>query len=95
MTPIKQTFKRYNLDIQSPAIGLMALGTFLCGINLTLISTNLGPISNQARIWNDCVNTTQDFLYGLPNFVATDDSELKAMAVNLCNGSTPQEVERP
>ncbi len=95
MAEIKQDPKRFAFDIYSPVIGVIALGVSLCGISLVIIGIRIGPLVRQASIWNGCVDTTQDFLSELPNFVATDAEDLKAMSVNLCNGSTPQRVESP
>ena len=85
--------KRLNFEIHSPVIGVIALGVGLCGINLGIIGIRLAPLARQATIWNGCVETTRDFLSILPDFAATNKEDLQAMAVNLCNGSTPQKVE--
>ncbi len=86
--------KRLNFEINSSAFAVLVLGVCLGSISLTLISARLGPISRQASIWNDCVDTTQTFLSGLQSFYDTEPKELNAMSVNLCNGSTPQKVEQ-
>ena len=83
--------KRSNFEIHSPVFGVIALGIGLCGISLGMIGVRLGPLARQASIWNGCVDTTQEFLSALPDFATTEDGELQAMAVNLCNGSTPQQ----
>ena len=87
--------KLLNFEINSPAIGAIALGVGLCGISLAVIGIRLAPIARQANLWNGCVQTTQDFLSGMPGFAETEVNDLQAMAVNLCNGSTPQKEERP
>ena len=86
--------KLLNFEINSPAIGAIALGVGLCGISLAVIGIRLGPIAHQANLWNGCVQTTQNFLSDIPGFAQTEVNDLKAMAVNLCNGSTPQKEER-
>ena len=85
--------RKFNFEIYSPVLGVIALGVFLCGISLSFIGLQILPISRHSRIWNSCVETTKDFLWELPNFENTLDSDLQAMAVNLCNGSIPQKVE--
>jgi len=86
--------KLLNFEINSPAIGAIALGVGLCGISLALIGIRLGPMARQAKIWNGCVQTTRNFLSDIPGFAQTEINDLQAMAVNLCNGSTPQKEER-
>ena len=86
--------KRLNFEISSPAIGAITLGVALCGISLAVIGIRLGPIVHQANLWNGCVQTTHNFLSDIPGFAQTEVNDLKAMAVNLCNGSTPQKVQR-
>ena len=94
MADIKEP-KGLNFEIQSPVLGAIALGVGLCGISLMVIGIRLLPLSRQSTIWNGCVQTTKDFLTALPDFVAADAGDLQAMAVNLCNGSTPQKVKGP
>ena len=86
--------KLLNFEINSPAIGAIALGVGLCGISLAVIGIRLGPIAHQANLWNGCVQTTRNFLSDIPGFAQTEINDLQAMAVNLCNGSTPQKEER-
>ena len=92
-SPMNETGKRtkfLNFEISSPAIGAIALGVGLCGISLAVIGIRLTPIARQANLWNGCVQTTQNFLSDIPGFAQTEVNDLQAMAVNLCNGSTPQ-----
>ncbi len=84
---------QYKFEIRTPVLGVIALGVGLCGISLGVIAIRLGPLSRQAIIWNGCIETTSEFLSALPDFAITDSSDIKAMSVNLCNGSTPQKVE--
>ena len=93
MVESNECIGQYKFEIRTPVLGVIALGVGLCGISLGVIAMRLGPLSRQAIIWNGCIETTSEFLAALPDFSTTDFSDIKAMAVNLCNGSTPQKVE--
>ncbi len=93
MVESKEQTARFKIELQSPVVGAIAFGVGVCGICLGVICMRLGPLARQAIIWNGCVQTTKGFLSTLPDFSCTDVGDLQAMAVNLCNGSTPQRVE--
>ena len=93
MVELNDETVRCKIELQSPAVGVIAFAVGLCGICLAVICLKLGPLARQAVIWNGCVQTTQEFLSALPDFSTTDVGDLQAMAVNLCNGSTPQKVD--
>ena len=93
MVESNDCIRQYKFEIRTPVLGVIALGVGLCGISLGVIAMRLGPLSRQAIIWNGCIETTSEFLSALPDFAITDSSDIKAMAVNLFNGSTPQKVE--
>ncbi len=85
--------KKINFEMRSPAVGVLAVGVALCGVSLALIAQRLEPISEQSKLWNGCVETTWNFLASLPSYAVTNSKDLKAMSVNLCNGSTPQQAK--
>ena len=93
MVEFSEETVRCKIELQSPSVGAIAFAVGLCGICLGVICLRLGPLARQAVIWNGCVQTTQEFLSALPDFSTTDVGDLQAMAVNLCNGSTPQKVD--
>ncbi len=67
----------------------IALGT----LSLLLIAIRLGPIERKAKLWNQCVNTTNEFLEFIPSLRNVGAEGREAMAVSLCYGSTPQKEE--
>ena len=87
-------FELPQLDSQGIALILVG-GVAIGSLSMALIALRLGPISRQARVWNSCVTTTVGFLSNVPGFKAAGDDGLEAMAVSLCNGSTPQKAEKP
>ena len=93
MPIINKSSKHLNFEVFSPVLGVLAVGVGLCGISLASILFKIEPIAQQANIWNECVMTTQNFLTELPSFEKMDLDELQAMAVNLCNGSTPAQEQ--
>ncbi len=86
----EQIAQRFVFEINSPSLGLLAIAGCICGVSLIIIGFKLGPITKQAKLWNGCVDTTSNFLSKLPSFASNDMQDIKAMAINLCNGSTPQ-----
>ena len=91
MTQEEKESKRFNLNIHSQfTSAVMATGVVLSSISLVIIAIRLGPIAQQAFIWTGCVNTTGDFLSGVPGFESIETDGIEAMSVSLCNGSTPQ-----
>ena len=72
---------------------ILSIAIVLSSLSLALIAIRLGPVSNYSKSFNKCVGTTTGFLGTVPGFQTVGKDGLEAMAVSLCNGSTPQKVE--
>ena len=59
---------------------------------LVFIALRLAPVSDYSRSFNNCIKTTEGFLSTVPGFRSVGRDGLQAMAVSLCNGSTPQQT---
>ena len=86
-----KTIRGLSFEFDSPTFALLSLSVAFGAISLGIIALRLAPIAKQAEIWNGCIETTSTFLSQLPTFAANDIDDLKAMSVNLCNGSTPEQ----
>ena len=78
-----------NLNFQN----LLIFSAFTSTICLFLITLRMGPISSYSKSMNKCISTTSRFLSAVPGFQSAGIDGLDAMAVSLCNGSTPQKAE--
>ena len=67
-------------SLQKACFGVMAL-------SLAVIAVELGPISRQSAAWNQCLDTTGDFLSKLHDLKDKGQAGRSAIAVNICNGA--------
>tara|TARA_Y100001968_G_C19354646_1_gene716516 strand:+ start:166 stop:465 length:300 start_codon:yes stop_codon:yes gene_type:complete len=72
----------------------ISISLIVGSLALILIVLRLGPVSDYSRSFNRCIKTTQGFLSTVPGFRSVGQDGLEAMAVSLCNGSTPQQAEK-
>tara|TARA_Y100001968_G_C19334642_1_gene706155 strand:- start:57 stop:353 length:297 start_codon:yes stop_codon:yes gene_type:complete len=81
-------------DFKFNAEKAMLLIVSIASLSLVVMAFRMGSISRYSASLNRCIETTARFLYSVPGFrSAAGKSGLEAMAVSLCNGSTPQKIE--
>ena len=69
-------------------------GLTISSLSLGLIAIRLGPVASYSKSFNRCIRTTTSFLSTVPGFRSAGKDGLEAMSVSLCNGSTPQQVDK-